>query len=214
MPLNSGRPIMGRFASDGLGFLSSTAGFAVAGSIGVLSQTTTPQMPAPHLLTRTLASPACVSQIPLTSPPDCARAGEMPAIANAARTRPKPQVINFKDENWEVMNLVTAIWETPDCFRGQTRLATKRTRANGATRQSPGQAAEVNDAGLRRASPQVVGVGRHRLEPDAALFRLFGVDFALERFPAPRHVERHVVRFAKQQRKRSRALVLERLDGG
>ena len=76
MPLNSGRPIIGRLASAGLGFLSSTAGLPVAGSIGSLSQTTTPQMPPPHLLTRTLASPACVSQIPLTSPPDCARAGK------------------------------------------------------------------------------------------------------------------------------------------
>ena len=67
------------------------------------------------------------------------------------------------------MNLATAIWETPESFRSQTCLATKQVRANGSTCQSPGQAAEVNDAGLRRASPEVVGVRRHRLEPDAPI---------------------------------------------
>jgi len=53
----------------------------VAGLIGSFSQTTTPQIPPPHLLTRTFASPACVSQMPLTSPPLCAFAG---ATANNA----------------------------------------------------------------------------------------------------------------------------------
>src|ERR1700692_837351 len=82
MPLNSGSPIIGRLASAGLGFLSSTWGFPVAGLMGSFSQITTPQMPPPHLLTRTLASPACVSQIPLTSPPDCALA--IGAASNSA----------------------------------------------------------------------------------------------------------------------------------
>src|ERR1700692_1147419 len=142
MPLNSGSPIIGRLASAGLGFLSSTWGFPVAGLMGSFSQITTPQMPPPHLLTRTLASPACVSQIPLTSPPACASAGEAPGIAKAVTARPKPQAINFKDENWGIMNLATAIWETPESFRSQTCLATKQVRANGSTCQSPGQAAE------------------------------------------------------------------------
>src|SRR6202790_5436580 len=75
--------------------------------MGFFSSTTTPQIPPPHLLTRTLASPACVSQIPLTSPPACARAGEAPTIANAA-TR-SPQAASPKAENL-IMNLETAIW--------------------------------------------------------------------------------------------------------
>src|ERR1700726_419880 len=83
MPLNSGSPITGRFARDRFGFLSSTAGFPVAGSIGVRSQTTTPQIPGPHLLTRTFASPACVSQIPAGPPTAWAFAGA--AANNAAK---------------------------------------------------------------------------------------------------------------------------------
>ena len=75
MPVNSGSPIIGRLASAGFGFLSSTAGFPVAGSIGSFSQTITPQIPPPHLLTLTLASPAWVSQIPVGSPSACAKAG-------------------------------------------------------------------------------------------------------------------------------------------
>ena len=55
MPINSGSPIIGRLASAGFGFLSSTAGLPVAGSIGSLSQTMTPQMPPPHLLNLHLA---------------------------------------------------------------------------------------------------------------------------------------------------------------
>jgi hypothetical protein len=39
------RPMMGRFANDGLLFLSSTCGFPVAGSIGTFSQTIVPQSP-------------------------------------------------------------------------------------------------------------------------------------------------------------------------
>jgi len=50
--------------------------------MGSLSQTTTPQIPPPHLPTRTLASPACVSQMPLTSPSACALA--VGAASNAA----------------------------------------------------------------------------------------------------------------------------------
>src|SRR5262249_35659035 len=73
-PRNSGSPIIGRLASAGLGFLSSTAGLPVATSIGSRSQTITPQIPLPHLLTFTLASPACVSQTPDGSPSGCASA--------------------------------------------------------------------------------------------------------------------------------------------
>src|SRR4030081_3018741 len=68
MSWNSGSPIIGRVAKAGLGFLSSTIGFPFAGLIGSLNQTTTPQICAPHLLTRTFASPACVSQMPDGSP--------------------------------------------------------------------------------------------------------------------------------------------------
>src|SRR5437868_549715 len=68
MPVNSASPIIGRLASTGFEFLSSTSGFPVVGLIGSLSQTITPQIPPPHLLTFTLASPAWVSQIPVGSP--------------------------------------------------------------------------------------------------------------------------------------------------
>src|SRR5882757_11407149 len=129
MPLNSGSPIIGRLASAGLGFLSSTWGFPVAGLMGSFSQITTPQMPPLHLLTRTLASPACVSQIPLTSPPACAPAEATPTVTSAAATR--PQAINFKGENLD-MNREAAGWgavngktseSLPKC---QTQLATQR----------------------------------------------------------------------------------------
>src|SRR3954471_23545279 len=82
--LNSGSPIIGRFASAGLGFLSSTIGCPVAGLVGSRNQTTTPQIASPHLLTRTLASPAWVSQTPVGLPADCAIATD--AQSNAAKT--------------------------------------------------------------------------------------------------------------------------------
>src|ERR1700749_3982604 len=81
MPENSESPIIGRLASAGLGFLSSTCGFPVIGSIGSFSQTITPQIPAPHFETRTFASPCWVSQMP-SGPALCALAGT--AINNAA----------------------------------------------------------------------------------------------------------------------------------
>src|SRR5258708_25358648 len=83
MPLNSGRPIIGRFLSAGLGFLSSTWDLPVAGSIGSRRPTITPQTPLPHLLTRTRASPAWVIQVPVASPAPCARADG--AASNAAK---------------------------------------------------------------------------------------------------------------------------------
>jgi hypothetical protein len=57
-------------------------------------------MPPPHLLTRTLASPACVSQIPLTSPPACAFAGDAPSqvikqVIKIAAIKPNLQVIKL-----------------------------------------------------------------------------------------------------------------------
>src|SRR3954451_18182969 len=81
MSWNSGRPIIGRFASAGLGFLSSTIGVPVAGLIGSRNHTTTPQIASPHLLTRTLASPAWVSQTPSGLSALWARA---PPIASSA----------------------------------------------------------------------------------------------------------------------------------
>src|SRR5882672_3827294 len=96
MPLNSGSPIIGRLFKDGLGFLSSTCGLPVAESIGSRSQTTTPQIPAPHLLTRTLASPACVSQMPVTSPPAWACApGTASSAVNSAMMKPNRQAMEF-----------------------------------------------------------------------------------------------------------------------
>src|ERR1700709_878494 len=83
MPLNSGRPIIGRFLGAGWGFLSSTWGLPVAGSIGSFSPTMTPQIPLPHLLTRTRASPAWVVQVPVGSPALWARADG--AASNAAK---------------------------------------------------------------------------------------------------------------------------------
>src|SRR5438094_10189615 len=82
MPLNSARPIIGRFFKPGLGFLSSTWGLPVAGSTGSFNPTITPQIPPPHLLTFTRASPAWVSQTPVGSPAPCARADG--AASNAA----------------------------------------------------------------------------------------------------------------------------------
>jgi len=49
--LNSGRPIIGLRRKAGFGFLSSTAGLPVLGSVGWRNQTTTPQMPEPQRLT-------------------------------------------------------------------------------------------------------------------------------------------------------------------
>src|SRR5438270_1767617 len=80
MSVNSGRPIMGLLASAGLGFLSSTIGCPVAGLTGSRSQTMTPQIASPHLLTRTRASPACVSQTPSGLAPACAFAADESAI--------------------------------------------------------------------------------------------------------------------------------------
>src|SRR6476646_11461755 len=82
MPLNNDRPLTGRFRKAGFGFLSSTWGLPVAGSIGSRSPTMVPQIPPPHLLTRTRASPAWVSQTPVGSPAPCARADG--AASNAA----------------------------------------------------------------------------------------------------------------------------------
>src|SRR3954463_11372922 len=82
--LNSGSPIIGRFASAGLGFLSSTIGCPVAGLTASRNHTTTPQIASPHLLTRTLASPAWVSQTPIGLPAVCAIATG--AHSNAAKT--------------------------------------------------------------------------------------------------------------------------------
>src|SRR3954451_3766961 len=78
--VNSGSPIIGRLASAGLGFLSSTIGCPVAGLTGSLSQTMTPQIASPHLVTRTRASPACVSQTPSGLAPVWALAAEESAI--------------------------------------------------------------------------------------------------------------------------------------
>src|SRR5882757_6857355 len=81
---NSGSPIIGRFASAGFGFLSSTIGCPVAGLTGSRNHTTTPQIASPHLLTRTFASPAWVSQMPIGLPADCAMATV--AQSSAAQT--------------------------------------------------------------------------------------------------------------------------------
>src|SRR4051812_34202263 len=86
MPLNRDRPIIGRFFKPGLGFLSSTWGLPVAGSIGSLRPTITPQRPPPHLLTFTRASPACVNHTPVGSPTRCARAAGAVSTAAAIAT--------------------------------------------------------------------------------------------------------------------------------
>src|SRR3954471_22823223 len=84
MLVNSGSPIIGRFASAGLGVLSSTIGCPAAGLAGSRSHTTTPQIASPHLLTRTFASAAWVSQTPIGLPAVCAIATG--AHSNAAIT--------------------------------------------------------------------------------------------------------------------------------
>src|SRR6185503_7234479 len=117
MPLNNGRPIIGRFRKLGLGFLSSSWGLPVPGSIGSLSPTITPQMPPPHLLTRTRASPAWVCQTPVGSPAPCARAeGAAKNVAAIAMRRAVLQAMNHSFENrlaWQT-NRVSA---TSDCAR-------------------------------------------------------------------------------------------------
>src|ERR1700712_5530021 len=84
MSWNSGSPIIGRFAKAGLGFLSSTIGCPVAGLTGSRNHTTTPQIAPPQLLTRTFASPAWVSQMPIGLPAVSAMATG--AQSNVAKT--------------------------------------------------------------------------------------------------------------------------------
>jgi hypothetical protein len=51
------------------------------------------------LLTRTFASPACVNQMPLTSPPACAlAAGAASNAVKTARTKPNLQAMNRSGE--------------------------------------------------------------------------------------------------------------------
>src|SRR5215813_4164017 len=90
MAEKSGKPIIGRLASVGFGFLSSAAGLAVAGSIGCRSQTIAPQIPPPHFVTLTLASPACVSQVPVGSAAGSAWAAV--AARSDARNRTEEEV--------------------------------------------------------------------------------------------------------------------------
>jgi hypothetical protein len=60
----------------------------------------TPQIPRPHLLTRTFASPACVSQIPYGPPPASALvAGIASNAAKIARMKLNLQVIHLSGEN-------------------------------------------------------------------------------------------------------------------
>src|ERR1700690_3279870 len=105
MPKNNEIPMMGRLASAGLGFLSSTCGFPVRGSIGSFSQTTTPQIPEPHFETCTFASPAWVSQMPSGLPPAlCAFAGlaakkAAKRAANATMTNSDLQEIHLSGNN-------------------------------------------------------------------------------------------------------------------
>src|SRR5258707_14671460 len=87
MSVNSGNSIIGRLANAGLGFLSSTIGNPFAGLTGSRSQTTTPQIASPHLLTRTFASPACVIQMPMGLPAVCAMA------AGAASSTVKTEIV-------------------------------------------------------------------------------------------------------------------------
>src|SRR3954464_4278088 len=93
MSVNSGKPIIGRLASAGLGFLSSTCGCPVAGLVGSRSHTTTPQRASPHLLMRTRASPAWVSQTPTGLPAPCAWASD--AANTAANTAIVRQVLGM-----------------------------------------------------------------------------------------------------------------------
>src|SRR3954453_3915500 len=117
MPLNSDRPIIGRFFKPGLGFLSSTWGLPVAGSIGSLSPTITPQRPPPHLLTFTRASPACVSHTPVGSPLPCARAAG--TVSEAAAIAMMKAVAMGKDD-LQAMN---------DSLEKQACIATNQIRA-------------------------------------------------------------------------------------
>src|SRR5258708_37102154 len=80
-----------------------------------------------------------------------------------------------------------------------------------AMHRSPGQAAQV-DCTLPRRAPEVVDIGRDGFEANPSP-GLLGIDFAVERLPAATHVERRVVRFAKQQREIGGAFILQGLNG-
>src|ERR1700694_4800123 len=87
MALKMLSPIIGRAASTGSLFLLSCCGRPVPGSIGDFSQMMVPQIPAPHLLTCILASPASVSQTPVGSALDSADAGAAASAIVAASIR-------------------------------------------------------------------------------------------------------------------------------
>jgi hypothetical protein len=114
--------------------------------MGSFSQITTPQMPPLHLLTRTLASPACVSQIPLTSPPDCALA--IGAASNSAKVvtiKPNlhaigpPKKAGLLSSKSGACNGIFAADHSVD--RALIGLANMPVRAHGRAQGSPGQAA-------------------------------------------------------------------------
>src|SRR6202035_3702486 len=142
MPMNSGSPIIGRLASAGLGFLSSTWGLPVAGLMGSRSHTITPQIPPPHLLTRTLASPAWVNQIPLASPPTCAFAGG--AASNAAESAiiMNPNLAAMKSPKKQACIAANAPCAMPYMgMAGGGYLPQCEKRTEAAAQGSPGQAA-------------------------------------------------------------------------
>ena len=71
----------------------------MAGSIGSFNPTMTPQMPPPHLLTLTLASPACVIQMPVGSPSVSDLA--IGTVRSAARTTRTEQIRKAKVLLWK-----------------------------------------------------------------------------------------------------------------
>jgi hypothetical protein len=202
--------MIGRFASAGLGFLSSIWGFPVARSIGSFSQTTTPHIPAPHRLTRIFASPAWVNQMPSGPPRTSALAGiTAKKTASAAIAVQNLQAINLSGES-RASIATNDISATPyrryvGGFRRAfwRRRTSARASGNGLpTSQlllqvSPGQAAQVDGAACWCAALQIEDEGRHYLKADFPL-GLFDENVSVKSMPATRLIELEILRLAEK----------------
>src|ERR1700694_2203413 len=155
-------------------------------------------MPRPQLLTRTFASPACVSQIPFGPPPASALVpGGASNSAKIARMKLILQAMQLSREN----RLAYQEIQIAQCHI--------RARADHLQR-SPGQPAQVDHALPRRAG-EIEYKGRHRLKTKPPP-RLLGVDFAVEAMPAARLIKCKIVRLAEQQRELHRLVIAHGLD--
>ena len=103
MPLNSGRPIIGRLRRPDWDSCRRPAACRWRDRSALAARRSTPQIPPPHLLTRTRASPAWVSQTPVGSPAPCARADG--AASNAAAIAMMRAVLQAMNHSFEKAGL-------------------------------------------------------------------------------------------------------------